>query len=234
MSKNAQIIQITMTALNAPLRIDCGLPLRAVIGTQGDHNAQELEFVRPREFAAYDLHLSLRDRRGVEHKWNIRKGNKFLITSELTRTTEVSLQIAFQRGVDFRRGTNELIFSYRPRKGGKLPPPEPIPNPVADLIARAAVDGRYDSESGKLIFDNTAGNKAFEINLPSGGGGGDIPIASETVAGKIKVGDNLNIDAGGRLSVVTTNDAEGDNTRPITSAGVHTQLGNVEALLAAL
>ena len=35
----------------------------------------------------------------------------------------------------------------------------------------------------------------------------------------------------GVLSVNTANDAEADNTLPITSAGVYTQLGNIEILL---
>ena len=174
MSGNAQIIQIAVTAPNAPLRIDCGLPLRAVIGTQGDHNAQELEFVRPREFAAYDLRLSFRDRRGVEYKRNIRKRNKFLITSELTQTTEVSLQITFERGVDFRRGTNALIFSYRPRRRGKLPPPEPIPDPVADLIARVVVDGSCNAETGEYDFYNKDTDTIFSLPAGGGGGGGTV------------------------------------------------------------
>ena len=35
----------------------------------------------------------------------------------------------------------------------------------------------------------------------------------------------------GVLGVNTTDEAEADNTLPITSAGVHTQLGNIEILL---
>lgn len=35
----------------------------------------------------------------------------------------------------------------------------------------------------------------------------------------------------GELNVVTTNDAESDNTLPITSAGVYTVIGNINALL---
>lgn len=52
--------------------------------------------------------------------------------------------------------------------------------------------------------------------------------------GAIKVGRNLEVDKDGVLSVATTNEAEEDNTKPITSAGVYTQLGNIESLLAAL
>jgi len=63
------------------------------------------------------------------------------------------------------------------------------------------------------------------------GGGGSVPIMSETVAGIAKVGDNLKIDAAGRLSVDTADDVEGDNTRPITAAAVYETVGNIEVLL---
>ena len=53
-------------------------------------------------------------------------------------------------------------------------------------------------------------------------------------AGIIKVGDGLLISEAGVLSVDTTDTAEEDNTKPMTSAGVYTQIGNIEALLAAL
>ena len=61
-----------------------------------------------------------------------------------------------------------------------------------------------------------------------------IPVASSTILGGIKVGENLKIDENGVLSVDTATDVEQDNTKPVTSAAVHVQLGNVEALLSAL
>lgn len=59
------------------------------------------------------------------------------------------------------------------------------------------------------------------------------PATTEKL-GVIKVGNNLEITEDGVLSVTTTNEAEKDNTKPITSAGVYTQVGNIEILLAAL
>ena len=44
------------------------------------------------------------------------------------------------------------------------------------------------------------------------------------------IGDGLKLD-GRTLSVDTANAVEKDNTKPVTSAAVHVQLGNVEALL---
>lgn len=62
----------------------------------------------------------------------------------------------------------------------------------------------------------------------------EFPLPNSSGAIFTSVGDNLTISEDGVLSVRTTNEAEADNTLPITSAGVHTQLGNVEILLAAL
>lgn len=43
-------------------------------------------------------------------------------------------------------------------------------------------------------------------------------------------GDNIKIE-NGVISVVTTNNVEQDNTRPLTSAGAYVVIGNIEALL---
>lgn len=74
--------------------------------------------------------------------------------------------------------------------------------------------GRMDGEGGEGI-----------------GGGGDVPLMSKDVAGIAKLGDNLTIDGEGRLSVDTTDEVGEDNTKPITSAAVHTTVGNIETLL---
>lgn len=73
----------------------------------------------------------------------------------------------------------------------------------------------------------------FTVTNGSGGGGGsaDVPIASDAVAGIIRVGENLKIDENGVLSVDTATAVEEDNTRPITSAAVQTTVGNIEILL---
>lgn len=59
----------------------------------------------------------------------------------------------------------------------------------------------------------------------------DIPIATKDSVGVVMVGDNLDITPEGKLSVLTASDAEYDNTLPITSAAVYTEIGNINALL---
>lgn len=44
-------------------------------------------------------------------------------------------------------------------------------------------------------------------------------------------GDHIKITDKGVISVLTTDKAEADNTRPISSAGVAAQIGNINALL---
>ena len=55
----------------------------------------------------------------------------------------------------------------------------------------------------------------------AGAGGGGIPY---------EIGNGLKL-TGRVLSVDTADQVEQDNTRPVTSAAVYTQLGNVEALM---
>lgn len=61
-----------------------------------------------------------------------------------------------------------------------------------------------------------------------------IPPATRTTLGGIIVGENLSITEEGILSVDTATEAESDNTRPITSAAVYTEIGNINILLATI
>lgn len=58
----------------------------------------------------------------------------------------------------------------------------------------------------------------------------DFPLPE---GGAMMIGGGLRYD-NGRLVVDTADKVERDNTRPVTSAAVHMELGNIEALLAAL
>ena len=63
---------------------------------------------------------------------------------------------------------------------------------------------------------------ALTGRLGGSSGGGAVPY---------KIGDGLKV-AEGTLMVDTADVVEEDNTRPVTSAAVYVELGNVEALLA--
>lgn len=85
---------------------------------------------------------------------------------------------------------------------------------------------------GKVDIDQGAGNAGKFLGVgedgrlnpmdPPGGGAG---------GGTYKPGENIEITEDGTINVLTTNEAEQDNTKPITSAGVFTVVGNIEAIL---
>lgn len=65
-----------------------------------------------------------------------------------------------------------------------------------------------------------------DLPLPNVGEGGGLAIYS--------LDDTLNLSPEGRLSVNTANDAQQDNTLPITSAAVFQTVGNIEVLLSTI
>lgn len=98
-------------------------------------------------------------------------------------------------------------------------------------IEKTATIGNVDEYT---ITMTDGSSYTFTVTNGSGGGGGgsaDVPIASDTVAGIVRVGENLKISADGVLSVDTATAVEEDNTRPVTSAAVQTTVGNIEILL---
>lgn len=65
----------------------------------------------------------------------------------------------------------------------------------------------------------------FDVKVQSGGGTG----------GGYVIGDGLKLDAAtNTLSVDTAEVVEQDNTKPVTSAAVYTEVGNINALLATI
>ena len=66
---------------------------------------------------------------------------------------------------------------------------------------------------------------SFNVSVRAGGGSG----------GGYNIGDGLKLDTmTNTLSVDTADKVEEDNTKPVTSAAVYTEVGNINALLAAL
>lgn len=62
-------------------------------------------------------------------------------------------------------------------------------------------------------------------------GGGSDAIATTSTLGSIIVGENLKITPAGVLSVDMAENISGDNTKPVSSARVFTEIGNINALL---
>lgn len=139
-----------------------------------------------------------------------------------------------------KSGTQEVptnVVSLRLEKSNTLweqDAPEPQPSwlaKVIDLNNHPPVPG----DNGYWMIWDTDSGAYVESDLPlpevSSGGGSWSQISGkpfDTIDG------NTLVNRSGTLCVNTTDNAEQDNTRPITSSGVHVICGNINALLQAI
>ena len=112
--------------------------------------------------------------------------------------------------------------------------PEPQPSWLAKIIDMNNHPPIPGNNGYWLLWDTDSG-AYVESDLPlpevSSGGGSWSQISGkpfDTIDG------NTLVNRSGTLYVNTTDDAEQDNTRPITSSGVHVICGNINALLQAI
>lgn len=96
---------------------------------------------------------------------------------------------------------------------------QPIPDPTPDVYQQIMAlledikQGEVSPEDIQKAVDNYLTENPISVDIAT-------------------VGKNLSITEDGVLSVDTTDSAEQDNTKPITSAGVNLVVGNINALLA--
>lgn len=104
---------------------------------------------------------------------------------------------------------------------------QPIPDPTPDVYQQIMAlledikQGEVSPEDIQKAVDKYLDENPVRVD-----------IATSEKAGIVTVGKNLSITKDGVLSVDTTDSAEQDNTKPITSAGVNLVVGNINALLA--
>ena len=115
--------------------------------------------------------------------------------------------------------------------------PEPQPSWLAkiiDLNNHPPVPGNngywmlWDTDSGAYVES--------DLPLPEVSGGGGSGGSWNQISDKPfnTIDGNTLVNRSGTLYVNTTDNAEQDNTRPITSSGVHVICGNINALLQAI
>lgn len=149
-------------------------------------------------------------------------------------------QDSFEVTLFGKSGTQEVptnVVSLRLEKSNTLweqDAPEPQPSwlaKVIDLNNHPPIPG----DNGYWMLWDTDRGAYVESDLPlpevSSGGGSWSQISGkpfDTIDG------NTLVNRSGTLCVNTTDNAEQDNTRPITSSGVHVICGNINALLQAI
>ena len=149
-------------------------------------------------------------------------------------------QYSFDVTLFGKSGNQEVptnVVSLRLEKSNTLweqDAPEPQPSWLAkiiDLNNHPPIPGN----NGYWMLWDTDKGAYVESDLPlpelSSGGGSWSQISGkpfDTIDG------NTLVNRSGALCVNTTDDAEQDNTRPITSSGVHVICGNINALLQAI
>ena len=139
-----------------------------------------------------------------------------------------------------KNGNQEVptnVVSLRLEKSNTLweqDAPEPQPSWLAKIIDMNNHPPIPGSNGYWLLWDTDKG-EYVESDLPlpevSSGGGSWSQISGkpfDTIDG------NTLVNRSGTLCVNTTDNAEQDNTRPITSSGVHVICGNINALLQAI
>lgn len=96
------------------------------------------------------------------------------------------------------------------------------------------LETRFEAER-ELSADLTAGEE-FDVELQNLQvvNTGNVGIATKNSLGVVMVGQNLDITTQGVLSVDMAAGIEEDNTRPISSAMVYAEVGNINALLATI
>ena len=132
---------------------------------------------------------------------------------------------------------------------------QPIPDPTPDVYQQImAMLNNLTTPKWEMVqnkpFESLGDGLSVENGVLSAEGGGSpediqnavnkyldenpvrVDIATSEKAGIVTVGKNLSITKDGVLSVDTTDSAEQDNTKPITSAGGNLVVGNINALLA--
>ena len=108
----------------------------------------------------------------------------------------------------------------------------------SDIEQTRTVKGHLPN--GANLFGRISNGLSLSGHISIGSGAGDPGTGGASAWSEITdkpfntIDGNTLINRSGTLCVNTTDDAEQDNTRPITSSGVHVICGNINALLQAI
>lgn len=156
----------------------------------------------------------------LESAWD---GNKVVVPHEILADAGPIARV----GVYGANADGLILPTVWVTLGKVMPAAEPSGDPGADPTL--PIWAQLQSQIGDLddLQTYNKGNLVDAINeaRSSGGSGG----------GGYTIGDGLKLDAAtNTLSVDTADAVEKDNTKPVTSAAVYTEVGNINALLATI
>lgn len=210
-------------------------------GTEWDSKAQSIKFIRPVEYDTYNMMLLFSDGR-YRYEADIGIDNTYTITNALTQRGKLALWAYFYDATGMEIGTNKLTFKLRDSWRDNTMPINPMPNhkyvqtPSSASEAITAIRWNSGKQQGLIggIWMDIGG--AGGGTSPYGIGDG-LQVNSNVLS--VKAGNGLKFipgqpGEGGTLAVDTVDDVIKDNTQPITSAAVYTEVGNIDVLLAAL
>ena len=156
----------------------------------------------------------------LESAWD---GNKVVVPHEILADAGPIARV----GVYGANADGLILPTVWVTLGKVMPAAEPSGDPGADPTL--PIWAQLQNQIGDLddLQTYNKGNLVYAINeaRSSGGSGG----------GGYTIGDGLKLDAAtNTLSVDTAAAVEKDNTKPVTSAAVYTEVGNINALLATI
>ena len=106
---------------------------------------------------------------------------------------------------------------------------------LAELSGRLdRIEESQDPDAIKNAVEDYLEQNPVEVPVKSvNGKTGEVKLNAEDVGAisKLSIGNGLKFNTDGKLAVDTADTAEQDNTRPITSAAVYTEIGNIDAIL---
>ena len=156
----------------------------------------------------------------LESAWD---GNKVVVPHEILADAGPIARV----GVYGANADGLILPTVWVTLGKVMPAAEPSGDPGADPTL--PIWAQLQNQIGNLddLQTYNKGNLVDAINEARGSGGSG--------GGGYTIGDGLKLDAAtNTLSVDTAATVEKDNTKPVTSAAVYTEVGNINALLATI
>lgn len=157
----------------------------------------------------------------MESAWD---GNKVVVPHEILADAGPIARV----GVYGANADGLILPTVWVTLGKVMPAAEPSGDPGADPTL--PIWAQLQNQIGDLddLQTHNKGNLVDAINEARNSGGG-------SGGGGYTIGDGLKLDAAtNTLSVDTAAAVEKDNTKPVTSAAVYTEVGNINALLATI